>query len=58
MHAGGRGGGGGGVLCDIPRPKKQQTYLMRIAIEAPDSSAVDFDEVLDIFKQKNRQIRL
>ena len=31
---------------------------MRIAIEGPDLSAVNFDEVLDIFKQKNRQIRL
>ena len=25
---------------------------MRIAIEGPDLSAVNFDEVLDIFKQK------
>ena len=33
-------------------------YLMRIAIEGPDLSAVNFDEVLDIFKQKNRRIRL
>ena len=49
---GGGGGGGGGVLCDIP-PKKK-AYLMRIAIEGPDLSAVNFDEVLDIFKQKNR----
>ena len=32
-------------------------YLMRIAIEGPDLSAVNFDEVLDIFKQKNRSIR-
>ena len=53
MHA---GGGGGGALCDIPRQKK--AYLMRIAIEGPDLSAVNFDEVLDIFKQRNRQIRL
>ena len=52
VHAwGGGGGGGGGVLCDIP-PKKSN--LMRIAIEGPDLSAVNFDEVLDIFKQKNR----
>ena len=46
----GGGGGGGGVLCDIPRQKK--------AIEGPDLSAVNFDEVLDIFKEKNRLIRL
>ena len=38
--------------------KKKKAYLMRIAIEGPDLSAVNFDEVLDIFKQKNRQIRL
>ena len=49
MHAGGRG-----VLCDIPRQKKRA----RIAIEGPDLSAVNFDEVLDIFKEKNRLIRL
>ena len=36
------GGGGGGVLCDIP-PKKK-AYLMRIAIEGPDLSAVNFDD--------------
>ena len=39
-------------------PLKKRAYLMRIAIEGPDLSAVNFDEVLDIFKQKNRQIRL
>ena len=49
VHAGGRG-----VLCDIPRQKKRA----RIAIEGPDLSAVNFDEVLDIFKEKNRRIRL
>ena len=32
--------------------KKKRAYLMRIAIEGPDLSAVNFDEVLDIFKQK------
>ena len=30
--------------------------LMRIAIEGPELSAVNFNEVLDIFKQKNRRI--
>ena len=29
-----------------------------IAIEGADLSAVNFDEVLDIFKEKNRLIRL
>jgi len=32
--------------------------LMRIAIEGPELSAVNFDEVLEIFKQKNRRIVL
>ena len=36
-------GGGGGGLCDIPRQKK--AYLMRIAIEGPDLSAVNFDDI-------------
>ena len=49
VHAGG-GGGGGGVLCDIPPQKKRA----RIAIEGPDLSAVNFDEVLDIFKQREQ----
>ena len=38
-------GGGGEVLCDIP-PQKKKAYL---SIERPDQSAVNFDEVLDIF---------
>ena len=42
---GGGGGGGGGVLCDIPLKKS-------IAIKGPDLSAVNFDEVLDIFKNR------
>ncbi len=33
-------------------------HLMRIAIEGPDLSEVNFNEILDIFKQKNRRIRL
>ena len=38
--------GGGGFLCDIPLKKS-------IAIEGPDLSAVNFDEVLaDIFKNR------
>ena len=50
MHA-----GGGGVLCDIPPQKKGGGCFHLIAIEGPDLSAVNFD---DIFKQKNRRIRL
>ncbi len=34
------------------------THLMRIAIEGPDLSEVNFNEILDIFKEKNRRIRL
>ena len=44
--------GGGGV--SVMSPLKKKAYLMRIAIEGPGLSAVNFDEVLDIFKQKNR----
>ena len=50
MHAGGGGGGGGGGFSVIFPVKKK-------AIEGPDLSAVNFDEVL-IFKEKNRLIRL
>ena len=31
-------------------------HLMKIAIEGPSISNVDFNEILDIFKQKNRRI--
>ena len=34
------------------------TRLMRIAIEGPDLKEVNFNEILDIFKEKNRRIRL
>ena len=67
---GGGGGGGGGVgTATVHRSFSQMklktrlrnqladenlVYLMRIAIEGPDLSAVNFDEVLDILKQKNR----
>ena len=33
-------------------------HLMKIAIERPSISNVDFNEILDIFKQKNRSILL
>ena len=32
--------------------------LMRIAIEGPELSSVNFDEVLEVFQEKNRQILL
>ena len=34
------------------------THLMRIAFEGPDLREVNFNEILDIFKEKNRHIRL
>ncbi len=34
------------------------THLMRIAIEGLNLSEVNFNEILDIFKEKNRRIRL
>ena len=33
-------------------------HLMKIAIEGPHLSDIDFNEILDIFKQKNRHISL
>ena len=33
-------------------------HLMRIAIEGPELTAVDFDAILEIFKQNNRRIVL
>ena len=32
--------------------------LMRIAIEGPEMKLVDFDEVLDVFRENNRRISL
>ena len=34
------------------------TRLMRIGIEGPELNSVNFAEILDIFKQKNRRISL
>ena len=34
------------------------TNLMRNAIEGPDLNEVNFNEILDIFKEKNRHITL
>ena len=33
-------------------------HLIKIAIEGPSISSVDFNKILDIFKQKNRRILL
>ena len=33
-------------------------HLMKIAIEGPQLTDVDFDEILHIFKEKNRRILL
>ena len=33
-------------------------HLMKIAIEGPQLTEVDFDAILDIFKEKNRRILL
>ena len=32
--------------------------LMRIAIEAPDLTTVDFNEIIDVFKEKIHRINL
>ena len=34
------------------------TRLMRIAIECPELSSVDFNEIVDIFKENNHRILL
>ena len=33
-------------------------HLMRIAIEGPELSSVNFDEVLEVFQEKNHRIQL
>ena len=37
---------------------KNLTHLMRNAIEGPDLNEVNFNEILDIFKEKSRCITL
>ncbi len=32
--------------------------LMRITIEGPELTSIDFNEILDVFKEKNRRIML
>ena len=34
------------------------THFMRIAMEGPDLNEVNFNGILDIFKEKNRRSRL
>ena len=34
------------------------THSMRIAMEGPDLNEVNLNEILDIFKEKSRRIRL
>ena len=34
------------------------SHLMRIAIEGPELSSINFDEVLEVFKEKNCRIQL
>ena len=40
-------------LSDVSLPQ-----LMRIAIEGPELTDINFEEILDIFGQQNRQIHL
>ena len=66
------GGGGGDVVCGLTGmgeyfsqtrlrnrlSNENLIHLVRIAIEGPDLKEVNFNEILDIFKEKNRRIRL
>ena len=45
-------------LIKPPLSDSNLEYLMKIAIEGPSISNVDFNEILDILKQKNRRILL
>ena len=40
-------------LSDVSLPQ-----LMRIAIEGPELTDINFEEILDIFGQQNRRIQL
>ncbi len=40
-------------ISDSTLPK-----LMRIAIEGPEQSEIDFSEILEVFKEKNHRIQL
>ena len=37
---------------------ENSTHLMRNAIEGPDLNEVNVNDILDIFKEKNRRITL
>ena len=53
------GGGGGGRCCVWNRLFDENlTHRMRIAMESPDLNEVNINEILAIFKEKNRCIRL
>ena len=50
---------GGGRYCVWNRLSVENlTHLMRNAIEGPDLNEVNFNEIMDIFKEKNRHITL
>ena len=40
------------------RSDENLTHLMRNVIECPDLNEVNFNEILDIFKERNRRITL
>ena len=42
----------------LPLSDENLARLMRIVIEGPEREFVDFDAILDIFKQSNRRITL
>ena len=50
--------GGGGRCCVWNRLSDENLTQLRIAMEGPDLNEVDFNEILDFFKEKNRRIRL
>ena len=55
----GWGEGGGEKCCVWNRLSDENlTHLMRNAIEGPDLNEVNFNEILDIFKEKNRRMTL
>ena len=54
------GGGGGEERCYVWNRLSDEnlTHLMRNVIEGPDLNEFNFNEILDIFKEKNRRITL
>ena len=50
---------GGGRCCVCNRLSDENlTHLMTNATQGPDLNEVNFNEILDIFKEKNRRIAL